>query len=108
MTRLFDTHSVTPVQDLNGPWLFRTDPRETGKEDGWYKGLPGAETVIVPSVWNTQLDLLEYEGAAWYQRRFATGGGCLRFCFEAVMTEAEVWLDDTFLGYHYGGFCQFD
>ena len=108
MTRLFDTHSVTPVQDLNGPWLFRTDPRETGKEDGWYKGLPGAETVIVPSVWNTQLDLLEYEGAAWYQRRFTTGGGCLRFCFEAVMTEAEVWLDDTFLGYHYGGFCQFD
>ena len=24
------------------------------------------------------------------------------------MTEAEVWLDETFLGYHYGGFCQFD
>lgn len=108
MTRLFDTHLCTPEQDLNGPWLFRTDPQDIGKQQGWQRGIPGAQTVIVPSVWNTQLGLLEYEGAAWYQRRFTTQGGCLRFCFDAVMTEAEIWLDDVFLGYHYGGFCQFD
>ena len=64
--------------------------------------------MTVPSVWNTTLDLLRYEGTAWYERSFYTEGGCLRFCFEAVMTEAEVWLDGEYLGSHYGGFCQFD
>lgn len=108
MDRLFDTHLRTAVQNLDGAWQFKTDPENVGISNGWYRGLTGSRCMVVPSVWNTELDLLEYEGIAWYQRSFHTDGGCLRFCFGAVMTEAEVWLDETYLGSHYGGFCQFD
>ena len=93
MLRTFDTHHIRRVQDLCGTWNFAIDPEDRGEAEGWFSGLPVAEEVAVPSVWNTQLGLLEYEGAAWYQRTFYTDGGCLRFCFGAVMTLADVWLD---------------
>ena len=108
MQRLFEEHIQRKVTSLDGLWQFRTDPEDQGKAGKWFCGLDNAQTVAVPSVWNTQLGLLEYEGAAWYEKKFYTQGGCLRFCFEAVMTEADVWLDGTHLGYHYGGFCQFE
>ncbi len=107
MNRLFTQHIVRQCQDLDGIWSFCTDPAEIGEANGWQKGLPTAEQVTVPSVWNTQLGLLEYEGSAWYERKFYWEGGCLRLCFDAVMTEADVWLDGVKLGYHYGGFTQF-
>ncbi len=28
-------------------------------------------------------------------------------CFDAVLTEADVWFDNEYLGYHYGGFSEF-
>ena len=108
MQRLFTDHILRKTETLNGIWNFRVDPENRGVEEKWFLGLKEAEPVTVPSVWNTQLGLLEYCGAAWYEKRFHTQGGCLRFVFEAVMTEADVWLDGVHLGYHYGGFCQFE
>lgn len=108
MQRLFDDHIVRKVQSLDGIWNFAADPENCGEAEKWFLGLPKAQPMPVPSVWNTQLGLLTYEGAAWYERNFHADGGCLRFCFEAVMTAADVWLDGIHLGSHYGGFCQFD
>lgn len=108
MSRLFDQHSIRKTHSLDGMWRFQTDPQDVGLAENWNASLPGTEQISVPSVWNTRLGLLEYEGAAWYEKRFYWDGGCLRLCFDAVMTEAEVWLDGQTLGYHYGGFCQFD
>ena len=108
MQRLFTDHILRKTETLNGTWNFRIDPENRGVEEKWYLGLSDSEPVTVPSVWNTQFGLLTYCGAAWYEKRFHTEGGCLRFCFEGVMTEADVWLDGVHLGYHYGGFCQFD
>lgn len=108
MLRSFDEHIVRKTHSLNGTWRFQADPEDCGEANGWTTALPSASSVTVPSVWNTQMDLLEYEGAAWYEKRFYTVGGCLRFCFEAVITAADVWLDGEKLGNHYGGFCQFD
>lgn len=107
MQRMFLEHIVRPVQDLCGIWQFSTDPQDVGIEEKWYHALPSSVPTSVPSVWNTSLGLLEYEGAGWYQTSFYTHGGCLRFCFGAVLTYAQIWLDDTYLGDHYGGFCQF-
>lgn len=107
MNRLFAQHIVRKCQDLNGIWNFSTDPTDVGEAQLWQQKLPKAEPVTVPSVWNTQLGLLEYEGAAWYERKFYWEGGCLRLCFDAVMTEADVWLDGKKLGNHYGGFTRF-
>lgn len=109
MARLFVEHEKRYVQTLDGAWRFCTDPADMGEEQGWEKCLPtDAATVAVPSVWNCESGLLSYEGAAWYEKKFYTKGGCLRFCFGAVMTVAKVWLDGELLGSHYGGFTQFD
>ncbi|MBQ9784574.1 MAG: beta-glucuronidase [Clostridia bacterium] len=108
MARIFDEHIVRRTQSLDGAWSFRKDPLDCGKRTAWYLGIPYGHTVAVPSVWNTEKGLLTYEGVAWYEKKFHTAGGCLRFCFGAVMTEAEVWLDGVYLGAHYGGFSQFD
>ena len=106
--RLFSEHFKRKVELLDGAWQFAIDPSRIGEDNDWQREIPSSKTVILPSVWNTQLDLLDYEGVAWYSRKFFTDGGTLRFCFGAVMTEATVWLDGEKLGYHYGGFCQFD
>ena len=108
MTRYFEEHRKRSVKSLNGAWLFRIDPENVGETEGWQIMLPTDDTVIVPSMWNNENGLLEYEGIAWYQKKFYTEGGCLRFCFGGVMTIADVWLDGKYLGNHYGGFCQFD
>lgn len=108
MGRLFDEHYIRKTKSLDGSWRFLTDALDCGKSEKWYQGVPYGETVIVPSVWNTQSKLLTYEGVAWYEKDFYTEGGTIRLCFDAVMTEAEVWLDGELLGSHYGGFSQFD
>lgn len=108
MARFFEEHKNRLIQSLNGTWDFMTDPENIGEIQGWAKCLPHSCKVTVPSMWNNEMGLLEYEGAAWYQKKFYTRGGTLRFCFEGVMTIADVWLDGVHLGSHYGGFCQFD
>lgn len=108
MLRLFDEHSAREVTPLDGIWKFKTDKENVGERDGWYNGLCDFEKASVPSVWNTDLKLLGYEGAMWYEREFYFRGGNMRLNFGAVMTEARVWLDGEFLGSHYGGFTRFD
>lgn len=109
MGRLFEEHRTRTVKDLCGAWRFLIDPTDIGTVENWNVSLPNeAETVAVPSCWNNESGLLSYEGAAWYEKSFFTEGGCLRFCFSGVMTEATVWLDGKLLGNHYGGFTQFD
>ena len=102
MKRLFDEHIIRQVSDLSGAWRFLVDPEDVGENDGWMHGLLSGETVIVPSQWNNELGLLNYEGCAWYEKKFNTCGGTLRFEFESVMTKADVWLDGNYLGNHYG------
>lgn len=108
MGRVFDAHNLRLVKSLNGIWKFQTDPDDCGIQECWYQSLNTQDTMTVPSVWNTRLGLLEYEGVAWYEKEFYAEGGCLRLCFGAVMTDARVWLDGVYVGSHYGGFCQFE
>lgn len=108
MRRLFEEHLVRKCICLDGTWRFLTDPENRGETEHWYRALPAGENVIVPSVWNTKMGYLTYEGAAWYEKKFYTAGGTLRFIFEAVLTQADIWLDGVKLGAHYGGFCQFE
>lgn len=108
MGRLFEEHYIRKTESLDGSWKFSCDPSDCGKTEEWYNGMPYCETVVVPSVWNTQQGLLTYEGVCWYEKEFYTDGGCLRLTFGAVMTEGEVWFDGKYLGSHYGGFTQFD
>ena len=108
MKRLFTDHYKRNVIELSGAWRFLADPDATGESNDWQKGLPSGETVIVPSVWNNELGLLNYEGCCWYERKFTTAGGTLLIEFESVMTLATVWLDGNKIGEHYGAFTQFE
>ena len=108
MKRLFNTHNIRKTYDLNGNWLFKIDKDNIGEAQGWQNGLTDAEAVIVPSCWNNEFKLLNYEGCAWYERKIRTNGGTIRLEFGSVMTKADVWLDGAWLGEHYGAFTQFE
>ena len=108
MKRNFTEHIKRQVISLDGSWRFATDKKAIGEKDGWFSALPEWSTVEVPSVWNEESGLLDYEGICWYERSFYFCGGTLRLAFDAVMTYAKVWLDGEYLGDHYGGFTAFD
>lgn len=108
MARLFDEHKKRDVKSLSGTWQMAKDESNKGRSESCQNGLNGAHTVTVPSVWNCEIDMLTYEGAVWYEKKFHTEGGTLRFSFGSVMTHAEVYLDGELLGSHYGGFIRFD
>ena len=108
MRRTFNEHITRKVSDLCGTWRFLMDPEKKGEELGYTLGLPEGEMVTVPSVWNTDLGKLNYEGVAWYEKTFYTQGGTLLFDFESVMTQADVYFDGNHVGSHYGAFSEFD
>lgn len=105
--RLFDEHIKRKVISLDGGWKFRADKANVGESEGWYNKIPEAMTVTVPHAFSTELELLSYEGVAWYEKYFYTSGETIKLSFEAVMTEAKVYFDGKLLGSHYGGFCEF-
>lgn len=107
MIRKFDNHEIRTVNVLDGFWLFATDENNVGENEKWQeKGFKGKST-FVPSCWNTDLGLLNYEGVCWYEKEFLFDGGTLKLEFGAVMTSARVYLDGEYLGEHYGGFTAF-
>ena len=107
MARLFDEHVKRKCVSLNGAWKMQKDENNVGREQGFQNGLSSNITTHVPSVWNSKLDMLSYEGVVWYQKDFYSEGGTVRLYFGAVMTECEVYLDGRLLGNHYGGFSSF-
>lgn len=108
MKRLFNEHEKRSVIDLNGTWLFKLDKENEGESQGWQNGLTDGEYVTVPSCWNNELGLLNYEGVAWYEKKFLTRGGTLKLDFGSVMSKADAWLDGKWIGEHYGAFTQFE
>lgn len=101
--------------ELNGSWYFRVDPGDEGRDEGWYKRdlqTPDWAEVMVPHTWGTMPEYRDYEGIAWYRKRFllpATGqNGHVRLHFDAVFYLAQVWLNGEYLGEHEGGYTPFE
>src|SRR6266542_2522127 len=58
---------------LDGDWLFRLDPQNSGIAEAWPqpdRTANGWRTVSVPHTWQTEPGNEEYMGVAWYRRTF--------------------------------------
>jgi beta-galactosidase/beta-glucuronidase len=101
--------------NLNGEWQFDFDASRSGKERGLQK--PGAKlghTIIVPFCPESKLSGIghtDFIPAVWYKRSFVLPtewqSGEVLLHFGAVDYEAEVWINDVWIGLHRGGYSSF-
>jgi len=103
--------AATEKMDLNGIWLFRTDPKCEGESQSWFKSFPtGTEPVRVPHTWNIgKYD--DYEGVAWYFRTFGLPSlepqKHVELHFAATFYLSHVWVNGTSVGTHEGGHTEY-
>jgi len=101
---------------LTGLWDFRLDPTGEGRAGGWHRGpLPGAVQAPVPASYNdlyADAAARDHVGDAWYQRvaRVPRGWAGQRIVlrFDAATHRAVVWVGDTQVMSHEGGYTPFE
>lgn len=109
MVRLFERHKKRSVFTLDGLWNFQIDPEKKGYDEKWFENFPkDALDAIVPSCWNNEFGLYEYEGLAWYSKKFNINKENINIILHGVTGFAEVYLDGVHLGSHYGSFTPFN
>ena len=103
-------HSVS----LDGDWTVIFDDANVGRDLHWeqpdrFDAWPEREQVAVPAC--LEEFRLDYQGVAWYGKRFAAPAdwaGCpMLLEFDAVNYRAEVWLNGEPAGAHDGGYTGF-
>ena len=104
-------------KNLNGPWLFRFDPKDEGRPGGWSEpDAPGFDrTIVVPFGWESELSgiqRVDYRGVAWYRRTFRVPDDFpkddrVRLHFGAVDWLADVWVNGRHVATHAGGYTPF-
>jgi beta-glucuronidase len=103
-------------KSLNGLWSFRLDPNDRGRRERWFAGrLPDARAMAVPASFNditADAATRDFFGDIWYQSivRVLRGWGGQRIVlyFEAVTHRATVWLGETEVLRHEGGYTPFE
>lgn len=103
-------------RSLDGLWHFRADASGTGRTEEWWRA-PLAEPlqVPVPASYNDLFadeTLRDHVGDVWYQTEvWAPVGWADRrvvLRFEAATHRAVVWVDDTEVATHEGGYTPFE
>lgn len=109
MIRAFQQHEIRNNRLLDGLWAFALDPENKGLAEGWMTDWPKhSRQIFVPGCWNNEIGLYDYEGIAWYRTTFTNQNQChIRLVFEAVLGQADVYVDGMLVGSHYGGFTPF-
>src|SRR5215210_1166894 len=109
----------TPTRErrsLNGLWDFAVDTSGEGRSAGWWRQrLARAREVPVPASYNDifpEPDMHGHVGDAWYQKnvRVPTGwrGERIVLRFDSATHRAVVWVDDTQVAEHEGGYTPFE
>ncbi|MFB6152233.1 MAG: glycoside hydrolase family 2 protein [Haloarculaceae archaeon] len=109
MHRTFATSTTRRQRTLDGQWSFVTDPDDRGLTAEWYDSFPpDADRIAVPAAWNARTGYHDYEGVAWYRRRFDQPAATTAvLTFHGVCHDATVWLDGERVADHYGGYTPF-
>ena len=99
---------------LNGEWEILFDPDNKGRSRGWhldteFEKQADRRAIKVPSAWETIEK--DYEGVAFYRKKFFAPaeweGKIVHINFDAVNYLSEVWLNNSAIDYHEGGFTPF-
>ncbi|MBW8688318.1 glycoside hydrolase family 2 protein [Chitinophaga rhizophila] len=90
---------------LNGTWSFITDKDAVGLQSGYPGGLPPAAIQVpVPGTWNILAGLEDYQGTAWYHKKFVAGKDWatkrVLLHFGAVYHDAVVFVNGKKAGEH--------
>jgi beta-glucuronidase len=101
---------------LNGLWSFVLDPDGRGRDEEWWRRpLAGAREVPVPASYNDLFpaaEVRDHVGDAWYQivARVPSGwrGQRVVLRFDSATHNAVVWVDDTQVAEHEGGYTPFE
>jgi beta-glucuronidase len=115
MLRPQDT-STRERKSLDGLWSFRLDPEGVGRQRRWFASpLEDAREMAVPASFNdvtTDRAVRDYVGDIWYQRtvRIPRGWGGQRVAlyFESATHRATVWVGETEVVSHEGGYTPFE
>ncbi|GAA2607458.1 beta-glucuronidase [Paractinoplanes durhamensis] len=114
MLRPQDT-ATRETKRLDGLWSFRLDPDSAGRDAGWFRQpLTGAREMAVPASFNdlaADAAVRDHIGDVWYQRvvRVPKGwaGERIVLHFESATHRATVWVNDTEVMSHEGGYTPF-
>jgi beta-glucuronidase len=101
---------------LDGIWSFTPDASGVGRTQGWWRAaLPDARRMPVPSSYNDVLvdpEVHDHVGDVWYQRHVFVprgwAGQRVVLRFDAATHRATVWIDDTLVAEHEGGYTPFE
>jgi beta-glucuronidase len=109
----------TPTRErksLDGLWRFALDASGRGRAEEWWKrSLAGSREIPVPASYNdvfVEAEVHDHVGDAWYQtvarvpERWRGERIVLRF--DAATHRAVVWVDETQVGEHEGGYTPFE
>ena len=115
MLRPTDT-ATRERKSLVGLWQFRLDGAGEGRSARWFGGpLPEAGAMAVPASFNdilTDAAVRDYFGDVWYQTtvRVPHGWEGLRIVlhFESATHRATVWVEETEVVSHEGGYTPFE
>ena len=96
MIRLFDTHRIRKICELDGMWDFRME------------GFDKEYKLPVPSVWEQHPDFLSHRGKGTYTRKiYIDKAGNIRLEFKGVSHSADVYFDGGKIAHHYNAFTPF-
>ena len=96
MIRLFDTHHIREMRELDGMWDFKPD------------GVDKTYKLPVPGCWEQHPDFLTYRGKGTYTKTvYIKQSGNIRLEFKGVSHTADVYFDGEKIVHHYNAFTPF-
>lgn len=110
------SNHIPSTQDLSGRWSLRPDAADRGISERWFENVPsdGWLSAEVPSAWQSVFGTDESAdpGIAWYRRSLTlkpVPAHARRFVrFDAVATDATVWIAGRKLDRHIGDWEMFE
>lgn len=96
MIRLFDTHYIREIRELDGMWDF------------YMEGFGKKYRLPVPGCWEQHPDFMQYRGKGTYIKKvYIKNGGNIRLEFKGVSHSADVYFDGEKIVHHYNAFTPF-